>query len=232
LMRLARRVLGLQTSRETIRRILIRRRELVVELEQERARRQRSIRVAGPGELWGVDLTLLWVLGFWPVWVLGIVDYCGSKLVAFERVAWPTSERVVRVVERAMDNHGSPRRLLSDRGGVFTSAVFEAMCAARAVKHQLIRPAHPWTNGRIERVFRTFKQEVLRRYVWIFAGVGQIDRYCEEFRRWYDRDRPHSGNGGRTPDEVYFRRELQIRPLERVAYFDGQLQWYRFGPAG
>jgi hypothetical protein len=86
LMRLARRVLGLETSRETVRRILIRRRELMGQLEQERRRRRRSFRVSRPGELWGVDLTLLWVLGFWPVWVMGIVDYCGSRVVAFERL--------------------------------------------------------------------------------------------------------------------------------------------------
>jgi transposase InsO family protein len=81
-------------------------------------------------------------------------------------------------------------------------------------------------------VFRTFKEEVVRRYVWLFAGVGQIDAYCEEFRRWYDRDRPHSGNRGRTPDEVYFGRAMQIRALERVTYLGGQLRWYRFGPDG
>ena len=105
------------------------------------------------------------------------------------------------------------------------------MCVTRGVKHALIRPAHPWTNGRIERVFRTFKVAV-RRYVWIFAGVGQIDRYCDDFRRWYNRDRPHGSYGGRTPDEVFFGRPMQVRPIERVAYFDGQLRWYRFGPSG
>jgi putative transposase len=178
------------------------------------------------------DLTLLLVLGFWPAWVVGIVDYHGSRLVAYERVARPTSERVVRVIERAMEQHGVPRRLLSDRGGVFMSAAFAAMCVERGVRHQRIRPAHPWTNGRIERVFRTFKEEVMRRYVWIFAGVGEIDRYCVDFLRWYNRDRPHGSYGGRTPDEVFFGRAMQQRPVERVTYFDGKLRWYRFGPAG
>ena len=81
-----------------------------------------------------------------------------------------TERTIVRVVEMAMDSMGRPAGCCRIGGGVFTSAAFEAMCAARAVKHQLIRPAHPWTNGRIERVFRTFKEEVLRRYVWIREG--------------------------------------------------------------
>jgi len=231
LMRLAERVLGFRAARETIRRILIRRRELVVEEQALRRRRARRIRVSRPGQLWGVDLTLLWVLGFWPVWVLGAVDYCGSRVVVFERVAWPTSAQVVRALESAMDELGAPARLLSDRGAVFTSAAFDAMCAVRGVRHVLTRPAHPWTHGRIERVFRTFK-EVVRRYVWLFANVRQIDRYCEDFRLWHNRDRPHQSHGGRTPDEVFFGRPKELRALGRVSYFEGNLRWYRFGPAG
>jgi transposase InsO family protein len=231
LMRLAERVLGFQAARETIRQILIRRRELVVEQQQQRRRRARRIRVGRPGRLWGVDLTLLWILGFWPVWVLGVVDYCGSRVVVFERVAWPTTAHVLRVLEGAMDKHGAPARLLSDRGSVFTSGAFEAMCTLRGVRHVLTRPAHPWTNGRIERVFRTFK-EVVHSYVWVFANGAQLDRYCDDFRRWHNRDRPHGSYGGRTPDEVFFGRPKEMRALERVSYFEGHLHWYRFGPAG
>jgi transposase InsO family protein len=231
LMRLAERVLGLQAARETIRRILMRKRDLVVELQQQRRRRAPRIRVGRRGRLWGVDLTLLWVLGFWRVWVLGVVDYCGSRVVVFERVAWPTTAHVLRVLEDAMDEHGAPARLLSDRGSVFTSGAFQAICALRGVRHVLTRPAHPWTNGRIERLFRTFK-ETARRYVWLFAGRRQIDRYCRDFLRWYNRDRPHGSYAGRTPDEVFFGRGKEVRALERVSYFDGQLRWYRFGPSG
>ena len=86
---LAERVLGLRVTRETIRKIVIRRRDLVVALDEERRRRPRCIRVTGPRQLWGADLTVLWVLGILPVWVLGVVDYHGSRLVAFERLRWP-----------------------------------------------------------------------------------------------------------------------------------------------
>jgi transposase InsO family protein len=99
-MRLAERVLGFRAARETFRQILVRRRDLVVELEQAKRRRPRRIRVTGPGQLWGVDLTLVWLLGFWPVWVLGAVDYHGSRVVAFERLAWPTAHAVTQVLRR------------------------------------------------------------------------------------------------------------------------------------
>jgi hypothetical protein len=37
----------------------------------------------------------------------------------------------------------------------------------------------------------------------------------------HNRDRLHGGWGGRTPDEVFFPRRVQLRPLGRVVYFDG-----------
>jgi transposase InsO family protein len=231
LMRLSERVLGFRAARETFRQILIRRRDLVVEMEQECRRRPRRMDVQRPGQLWGVDLTLVWVLGFWPVWVLGAVDYFGSRLVAFERVAWPTASEVVRVLDATIQAHGAPARVLTDRGAVFTSEAFASMCAGHQVRHALIRPAHPWTNGRIERVVRTFK-ETVSGCIWMFAGTRQVDRYCHDFRLWHDRDRPHARWGGRTPDEVYFGRRKQLRPLGRVEYFDGRLRWWRFGPEG
>jgi transposase InsO family protein len=231
LMRLCERVLAFRAARETVRRILIRRRELIVELEHARRRRPRRIRVSGPGRLWRVDLTLVWVLGFFPVWVLGAVDYHGSRLVVLERVRWPSSAEVVRVLEAAFARHSVPERLLSDRGPAFTSGAFAVLMAEHGIRHVLIRPAHPWTNGRIERMFRTFKETVFG-CIWLFASRRQVERYCADFLLWYNRDRPHSSWGGRTPDEVFSGRPMQRRPLGRVAYFDGHLRWWRFGPAG
>src|SRR5690606_32035869 len=88
---LAARVLGFSCARETIRQILIRRRDLVVALQDERRKQRRRIHVERARQLWGVDLTLVWLLGIVPVWLLGIVDYHGSRLVALERMhGWPT----------------------------------------------------------------------------------------------------------------------------------------------
>ena len=225
---LAARVLAFDAARETFRQILIRRRDLVVALDQQRRRRPRRIRVSGPRQLWGADLTVVWILGFIPAWVLGVVDYHGSRVVAFERLSWPSASAVATVLNKAMRDHGPPDRLLTDRGTVFRALEVELLLARHDVRHVLIRPAHPWTAGRIERVFRTFKQTVFG-LAWLIASYRQLDRFAADFLVWYDRDRPHAAYGGRTPDEVYFGRPRQDRPLGRVTYFGGRLSWYRFG---
>jgi len=44
--------------------------------------------------------------------------------------------------------------------------------------------------------------------------------------RFYNRDRPHSAFGGRTPDEVWAGHEPG-RAVGRATYFEGRLAWYR-----
>jgi putative transposase len=225
---LAARVLGFQASKETFRRILARRRDLVVELENEDRRRPRRITVSGPRQLWGLDLTTVWILGIFPVCILGVIDYHGSRLVALERIARGNAQSVTPVLERLFSTIGTPKRILTDRAPTFGTIEFQACLGGHNVRHVRTKPAHPWTNGRIERVFRTFK-ETVSRVTWLVSSLRQLDRFAADFRLWHNRDRPHSAWDGRTPDEVFFGRPKRFRPIGRVAYFDGRLSWYRFG---
>lgn len=223
---LAGRVLGFHASRDTFKRILVRRRDLLLAATGQA--RPRQIRMRRRGALWGVDLTQVLILGFLPVKVLGVVDYFGSRLVVFEPIAYASSARVAEVLERAFKTNGAPSRILTDREPKLSSAPMRDMLARFGVAHTLTKPQHPWTNGRIERVFRTFKETVFG-LVWLVGSSAQLRVFCADFLQWHNRDRPHAGWGGKTPDEVYFGRPRQLRPLGRVAYFEGRLNWYRFG---
>ena len=222
------RVSGVRLSRETVRKILTRRQDLVLELKTARKKPKRKIYVSGPRRLWGIDLTLVWILGIFPVWILGVVDYHGSRLMALERVRWPNTAEVIRVVERTFAEHGAPARLLSDNGAVFKAFDFELFLCKHGVDHTFTKPRHPWTNGRIERLFRTFKETIFTSR-WLITSTRQVDRFCKDFVTFYNRDRFHSSFNNRTPDEVYFARPRRKRPIGRVTYFDGALNWYRFG---
>lgn len=118
--------------------------------------------------------------------------------------------------------------MLTDNGSVLQSEVTESFLVAEGVRHSSIRPGHARTNGRIERVFRTFKSTVFT-FIWLFASLREVDAHCTDFLQYYNRDRPHSSWGWRTPDEVFFGRVPVMRPLREVAYFAGRLRWFRFG---
>jgi putative transposase len=171
------------------------------------------------------------MLAIVPVWIVGVVDYHGSRLVAFERITgWPNAAEVAAVLERAVREHGAPERVLTDRAPLFRAPAVQTLLEQHGIKHSLIRPCHAWTNGRIERVFKTVKETVFRHVgLWLFKSTAEVDRFCADFLRFYNRDRPHESFAGRTPDEVYFARRKTLRVLERTSYFDGRLRWYRFG---
>jgi transposase InsO family protein len=225
---LARRVLAWNACCATVRKILLRRRDLVMQLQQQRRRRPRRIRIRATRLLWGLDLTLVWLLGFIPVWIVGVVDYHGSRLVGLRRVVWPTSAAVIRVLDEIFQQDGTPVRLLTDNAPILPSAAFEGFLAERGIRHSRIRPGHAWTNGRIERLFRTFKETVYR-YTRVFTSLRQIDHWCADFVVFHNRDRPHASYGGLTPNEVMAGARLPASPRGRVTYFDGRMRWYAFG---
>jgi hypothetical protein len=155
LRRLAFRVLGFAAARETIRCILIRNQNLIAELEETKRKPPRKIHVVRSRERWGADLTLLWILGFFPVWVLGVVDYHGSRLRRLSR--WqPSSAAVIRRARAFWPRR--PNGILTDRLRLSIRCLQAFLIARR--RHTITRPVHPWTNGRIERVFQTVKQTI------------------------------------------------------------------------
>jgi transposase InsO family protein len=98
---------------------------------------------------------------------------------------------VTAVLERLFATVGPPERILTDRAPAFGTIGFQACLGGYNVRHVRTKPFHSWTNGRIERVFRTFK-ETVSSVTWLVSSVGQLDRFVADFKLWHDRDRPHS----------------------------------------
>lgn len=50
---------------------------------------------------------------------------------------------------------------------------FDKLCRKHKIKHRLIRFAHPWTNGMVERFNQKIKQNVIKRY--LFQNVKELN---------------------------------------------------------
>jgi transposase InsO family protein len=62
--------------------------------------------------------------------------------------------------------HGYPQELVSDNGSAFISQVVEAILERHQIKHWLISPYHPQSNGLVERFNRTLCSS-LAKYVQV-----------------------------------------------------------------
>jgi transposase InsO family protein len=83
---------------------------------------------------------------------------------------------------------------------------FQQVCAALQIRHHVLRPYTPQSNGKVERFFRTVNDECLHvRPCHTFAARS---RAVAEFVWYYNHERPHLSLGGLTP------------VARRIRYFD------------
>jgi transposase InsO family protein len=86
---------------------------------------------------------------------------------------------------------------------------FQQACAALGIRHYVLKPYAPQSNGKVERFFRTIDDECLHvRPLFTFAARS---RAVEDFVWYYNHERPHLSLGGMTPVD---RRKLYFRQAE------------------
>jgi len=74
---------------------------------------------------------------------------------------------------------------------------FQQVGQALAIRHYLVRPYTPQSNGKVERFFRTVDDECL--YVHPLFTFGARSRAVERFVWYYNYERPHQSLNGMTP---------------------------------
>lgn len=74
---------------------------------------------------------------------------------------------------------------------------FQQVCQAVGIRHYVVRPYTPQSNGKVERFFRTVNDECLDvQPLFTFAAR---DRAIDRFVWYYNHERPHQSLGGMTP---------------------------------
>ena len=78
--------------------------------------------------------------------------------------------------------------LLTDKGVQFTPQPhqflpgghrFDRICREYGVEHRLTKPAHPWTNGQVERMNRTIKEATVQRYH--YQTTNELNEHLQAF---------------------------------------------------
>ena len=91
-----------------------------------------------------------------------------------------------------------PRRIMTDNAWAYTkNTSLRRLLHQREIRHILIRPHTPRTNGKVERFHQTMSRE------WAY-GVTYTDHHARDqaLPYWldhYNQQRPHSSLGGQPP---------------------------------
>jgi transposase InsO family protein len=90
---------------------------------------------------------------------------------------------------------------------VKTIHAFDRFCAAQGIVHYLIDPGKPAQNGTVERSHREDQQKFYERNN--FRSIGDLKRKIRLWNEYYN-DLEHCGLGGKTPNEVLYRKGTEV----------------------
>jgi putative transposase len=107
--------------------------------------------------------------------------------------------RVVRALEELKGQGRKAEAIVIDNGTEFTSQVVDQWAHENQVQLQFITPGRPMENGFIESFNGKFRDECLNEN-W-FIDLADARQKIEEWRCDYNKARPHSALGYRTPEE-------------------------------
>ena len=107
--------------------------------------------------------------------------------------------RVVRVLEELKQRRGLPRQIRSDNGPEFLSRAVDQWAYQQGLPWHTIQPRRPMENGYVESFNGRFRDECLNE-TW-FIDLADAREKIAEWKQDYNRSRPHSALGYRTPEE-------------------------------
>jgi transposase InsO family protein len=176
--------------------------------------------------IWGLDLTFVEEQP-----ILGIVDHGTRACLALRLVERKTSLALLRLVLDVVERFGCPRTVRTDNESCLTSWMFRAGLALLGIRQQRSAPMAPWQNGRIERLFGSFKAALRQIDVPGLRGHEVCQHSLDEFRLWYNHLRPHHHLDGRTPAQAWagFRVGRKTKGMPKlVELWNGALIGYLF----
>lgn len=161
---------------------------------------------ANCNELWQTDFK-----GEFPVgsgvycFALNILDDHSRYLIKIYP-AESSANVVIPAFREAFEEYGMPLSILSDNGAQFAGfrggyTQFEKWLMDLDILPIHGRVRHPQTQGKIERLHRTMKSELLNHIT--FADMAEAKLYLQNWRRKYNEIRPHEALQMRCPNEVY-----------------------------
>ncbi|NVJ65924.1 MAG: transposase [Gammaproteobacteria bacterium] len=146
-------------------------------------------------QYWGMDITFV---NNKPV--LGVIEHHSRKLLGLIPINNKSSINIIRQLILIFKSTNKPKTIRVDNEACFNSRLIRLFLKLMGIKHQPIEKYSPWQNGRIERLFGTFKSNIKR----VEIKNQDLPILCYDFQNWYNTIRPHQSLNGNTPEEIYW----------------------------
>jgi putative transposase len=198
---------GIRVSRERVLRLV---REHTL-LSPHRARRRREtahdrhIITAAPNVVWATDATQITTVQDGKVWLFGVVEHWNAEPLGWHVAKSGTrfeAAQALGMAVRQQSGHlsaGAARGLAlrHDHGSAFMADHFQKQIRFWGVSPSYAFIGEPQTNGVIERLFRTLKEQVVHGRV--FRTIDEVRDAVRAFVARYNAEWLIEKNGHRSP---------------------------------
>ena len=169
-----------------------------------------------PDQVWHIDLMYLYIRPRW-YYLVDILDGYSRYLVHWKLNMTMQADLVMLAVQEALDTLRTRRpgepQLVHDHGSQFISREWRMFVTLAGAGDIRTRVAHPESNGRLERLHRTHREEgLIGEELPDYAhGVAALTRWHD----YYNHRRPHSALRYLRPVD-YYRGDPDARLAERT----------------
>ena len=140
-------------------------------------------------------------------YLITVLDDYSRFVMAHKICSRQTADNVIDTLEQAVEKHGAPQEVLSDRGSQFHSwkgmSRFSKTLDKMEIKHILASPQSPQTIGKIESWHRNIQRELFRQQE--FNSVSDVRDAVADYVEYYNYKRVHMGIDYVTPADRFFR---------------------------
>lgn len=145
------------------------------------------------------------------LYVAGIMDLCGGKLVGLSMSDRMTKQLVINALHDAYKTSGRPHKAIlhSDRGSQYCSYAYQEQLTKYGYICSMSRKGNCWDNAPMESFWGKMKQEWLndQKFKTRAEAKSKIFEYIMIF---YNRKRLHASYDYKTPEE-YYKEKLLIK---------------------
>jgi len=162
--------------------------------------RLKGLSIERPDHVWCADITYIPVRrGF--LYLVAVMDWATRRVLAWRLSNTMDARFCVEALNDALERYGKPEIFNTDQGSQFTSFDFTNVLKDAEVTISMDGRGRCMDNIFIERLWRSLKYEAV--HLHELTDGFHAERVIADWIEFYNKERPHSSLGGRTPAEAY-----------------------------
>ena len=135
------------------------------------------------------------------VYLTAVVDWASRKVLASKIAITLEGCHAVDVLQEAFNRYGAPEIVNTDQGSPFTATDFVMVVKDKGCKLSMDGRGSWRDNVFVEHLWKSVKYE--QGYLHAYDTVNDARKSIMEYLDWFNKNRPHSRLGRKTPDEAY-----------------------------